>query len=303
MNEIGLHSASNDETAVDDLHADVAEFLRLLDVTTTGENQFRGIRKRGGVGRVFGGQVVAQALSAAMKTVDPARQVHSLHAYFMRPGSEDHEIDYLVEADFDGGSFSNRRVVASQLGKPILNLTASFQIQENGYFHQTRMPDVPPPEECETFDSYVARQKNDDLKFLPALLKRFGPFDRRVVGIPPFCQMEPLDSAQAFWFRIKTPIADEQFLHRTIVAYVSDLSLISAAVRRHGRPELKVASLDHAIWFHDDMRTDDWLLYSTESPWAGQARGLARGMIFDRSGKLVASVAQEGLLRPLREEG
>lgn len=165
MSEIGLNSGTHEEQAVATPEAQVTNLLRLLDVTATGEKRFRGIRKVGGVGRVYGGQVIAQALSAAMNTVDPARQVHSLHAYFMRPGSEDHEIDYLVEADFDGGSFSNRRVVASQMGKPILNLTASFQVQEVGYFHQAPMPDVPPPEECETIESYVARNEHDIPKF------------------------------------------------------------------------------------------------------------------------------------------
>ncbi|MEO8723133.1 MAG: acyl-CoA thioesterase II [Sphingobium sp.] len=303
MSEIGLtptplSNAKNEGSSAD---AQVAGLLQLLDVMPVGERQFRGIRKPGGVGRVYGGQVVAQALSAAMQTVDEARQVHSLHTYFMRPGSEDHEIDFHVEADFDGGSFSNRRVVAMQAGKAILNLVASFQIRETGFSHQMAMPDVPQPEACETFEHYYSDHKEEMPVFLKRLTLRPFPFDHRVIGVPPFCQTEPIDDIQAFWFRTKAPLVCEQSMHRTILAYASDLSVLHAAVRRHGQPVIQVASLDHAIWFHDDVHADDWLLYTTESPWAGQARGFGRGMIFDQTGRLIASVAQEGLIRPLSD--
>jgi len=300
MSEINPASATTDSaaSALAAPEKQVAELLRLLDVEKTGDAQFCGIRKPGGIGRVFGGQVVAQALASAIQTVDPKRQVHSLHAYFMRPGSEDHAIEFRVEADFDGGSFSNRRVAAMQMGKTILNLVASFHIEETGFTHQAEMPDVPQPEECITFEQYFAEHKQDILGFLRQLASRPSPFDRRVIGVPPFFQTHPINEMQSFWFRTRAPVTCNQSKHRTILTYLSDVSILNAAVRRHGQPHLQTASLDHSVWFHNDVRADDWLLYTTDSPWAGQARGFGRGMIFDRAGRLVASVAQEGLIRP-----
>lgn len=275
----------------------------LLDVQPRGEAHFLGRRKPGGIGRVYGGQVVAQALMAATKTVRDDRAVHSLHAYFLRGGSEDHEIDYRVESDFDGGSFSNRRVIASQQGRPIFHLAASFHRSGPGLEHAAAMPDVPPPEQLETMRDHALRLEG---KIDPAVYRIHlapSPFDLRPVGEPPFCRVEPYDGPVAFWFRTLHPFEHAQSMHRAVVAFVSDLSLLSAAIVRHGEQrDLDRASIDHAVWFHGDMAVDDWLLYTTESPWAGEGRGLGRGQIFDRSGRLVASTAQEGMMRPRREK-
>ena len=277
----------------------VEELAELIDVRQTGEHDFQGMRKRGGVGRVYGGQVVAQALAAAVKTVDPARHVHSLHSYFLRGGSEDHEIDYHVEADFDGGSFSNRRVIASQQGQVIFNLAASFHRVEKGRFHQPEMPEVPAPEELPTVPQFL-RDHPEYPPLVPSLIyRRETPIDVRCVGIPPFCAQPAGDPRLEMWFRAKAPVRAEQWLHRAIVAYTSDFAMISTALRPHGRVDMQGASIDHCVWFHEDVDVGDWLLYTTQSPWAGQARGLSFGQIFDRSGRLVASVAQEGLMRDL----
>lgn len=273
--------------------------LTLLDVQENAPGYFTGRRKPGGEGRVFGGQVIGQALMAATRTVAPGRDVHSLHAYFMRPGSEDHEIDYRVDADFDGGSFSNRRVVAFQQGEAIFNLTASFHRSSPGLEHASAMPDVVPPERCPTMRDYALAHAD---RFDPTTLHiytRPSPFDMRPVGEAPLIQTAPTDEPLAFWFRTAAPLNQPQATHRAIVALVSDISLLSAAMRHHGNPDgLVRASIDHAVWFHGDMQADDWLLYVTQSPWAGQGRGLGLGAIYDRAGNLVASTAQEGLMRP-----
>jgi len=280
-----------------DRHELVAELIQLVDVQPVAEMHFRGRRKRGGVGRVYGGQVVAQALAAASKTVPPGRLSHSLHAYFLRGGSEDHEIDYQVEADFDGGSISNRRVVATQQGQVIFNLAASFHAQEPGHFHQPPMPDVPPPDGLENLRTLAERHFKDESGGLPAVLRRPSPIEMRSVDTPHFLQREPLDPRLDLWFRTVAPVDLPQWMQRVLVAYASDFALITTATRPHGGFDAQLASLDHSVWFHQDMRIDDWLLYSIESPWAGGARGLAMGRIFDREGHLVASVAQEGMMR------
>lgn len=279
-------------------HAElVQELLTLLDVEQLGEHRFRGMRKRGGVGRVYGGQVVAQALAAAVKTVDPARAVHSLHSYFLRGGSEDHEIEYRVEADFDGGSFSNRRVVASQEGRVIFNLAASFHHAEPGHSHQPDMSDVPVPEDLPTVLEYLEQHPEHPPRIPNRLYRTASPIEVRCVGVPPFCEATPVEPSLSMWFRAAAPVEAPQWMHRALVAYASDFAMITTALRPHGRFEVQAASLDHSLWFHDDADAGDWLLYTTESPWTGHARGLTFGRIFDRSGRLVASVAQEGLIR------
>lgn len=275
----------------------VDELIELLDVEQVGEGRYRGRRKRGGVGRVYGGQVVAQALAAASKTVKADRLAHSLHAYFLRGGSEDHEIDYRVEMDFDGGSFSNRRVIAMQQGQVIFNLAASFHIQEPGRFHQPPMPDVPPPEGLENLRDYVTRHAGDRLHAMPLFLLRPSPIEVRCIGIPPYFPDSPAEPHLDLWFRSIAPVGRPQWMQRVLVAYASDFALITTAIRPHGMFNMQVASLDHSLWFHQDLRLDDWLLYSIDGPWAGGGRGLGLGHMFDRSGRLIATVAQEGMVR------
>jgi len=275
----------------------VDELLTLIDVEQGGDRYFKGLRKRGGVGRVYGGQVIAQALAAAVKTVDPGRSIHSLHAYFLRGGSEDHEIDYRVEADFDGGSFSNRRVIASQQGQVIFNLAASFHKPEPGRHHQPAMPDVPPPEELLSIPDYVKRHAGVAPRAIGRVYAGESPIEVRCVGVPPFLDSEPGEPRLAMWFRTLVPVVAPQWMHRALTAYASDFAMISTAVRPHGAFEVQAASIDHSIWFHNDVDVGEWLLYTTESPWTGDARGLSFGHIFDRSGRLLASVAQEGLIR------
>ena len=284
----------NDEPTAASL---VNGLVQLLNVEQTGENMFRGMRKLGGIGRVYGGQVVAQALASATKTVGASRSVHSLHAYFLRGGSEDHEIDYRVENDFDGGSFSNRRIIASQQGEVIFNMAASFHISEPGHHHQPPMPDVPAPDGLETVQEFIKRHPEKVDKRLRHFYTRPSPMEMRCVTEPPFTLHETHDPHISFWFRMRAPLDQPQWMHRVVVAHASDLALIATAVRPHAPFRLQGASLDHSVWFHQDANADDWLLYSIDSPWSGQARGLGIGHIFDRTGGLVATVAQEGLMR------
>lgn len=281
----------------------VAELTLLLDLEPKGGDRFIGRRRPDGTGRVFGGQAIAQALVAALRTVDEAREAHSLHAYFLRPGNDDLPIEYRVKRDLDGRSFSNRRVVASQDGKPILNLTASFQIPVEGPHHQDpEMPDVPGPEDCVS-DNEV-RQKL--AKLLPegqlkTLALRPSPVDFRSVEPRDWMRPEVRDPISHVWFRTVAPLPPEAAVQRAVLAYISDFQLLATALQPHGKNifdgSVKGASLDHAVWFHDSFRADEWMLYVTQSPWSGRARGFGRGQIFTRDGRLVASVAQEGMLR------
>ncbi|QBM76066.1 acyl-CoA thioesterase II [Sphingomonas sp. AAP5] len=276
----------------------------LLDIEEIDTDLYRGIRGTDGFGRVFGGQVIAQALQAAQRSTDVPKQAHSLHAYFMRAGDESHPILYRVVRDFDGKSFATRRVIATQRGLPILNLACSLQVPEGGLAHQDAMPDVPPPEDL-TSDRELRLAMIDRIpeKFRVMFLRP------RMVDIRPVSPRSWLDPVeqeprQNSWFRVVAPIGDDPALHRAILAYASDMSLLGTATLAHGvnwmTHKLQTASLDHALWLHEDFRADDWLLYVCDSPWAGHARGFNRGKIFARDGRLVASVAQEGLIR-LRE--
>lgn len=280
----------------------VAGLLKLLEVKPQGEDHFIGRKKRGGIGRVFGGQVIAQALHAAEATVDPERPAHSLHCYFLRGGSEDFETDYAVARDFDGGSFSNRRVVASQQGRPILNLTASFQRREEGLHHaDAAMPDVPDPEELEP-EAEVRRRFAEQAR--PEARHHFlapRPVEMRAVEGRHWMNPQPAPPRSHSWFRTVAPLPDDSRVHRAILAYASDMSLLGTCMLPHGlswaRGEVISASLDHAVWFHEPFRCDEWLLYATDAPWSGGGRGFNRGRIFTRDGRLVASVAQEGMIR------
>ncbi|WP_296681244.1 acyl-CoA thioesterase II [Novosphingobium sp.] len=280
----------------------VSGLVKLLEVKPQGDDHFIGRKKRGGIGRVFGGQVIAQALLAAEATVEPERPAHSLHAYFLRGGSEDFETDYAVTRDFDGGSFSNRRVVASQQGRPILNLTASFQKLEQGLHHADAvMPDVPPPEELEP-EAAVRLRFADQAR--PEARHHFlSPRPVELRGVENRHWMNPVKAPPRShsWFRAVAPLPDDPRVHRAILAFASDMTLLGTCALPHGlswaRGEVVSASLDHAVWFHEPFRADEWLLYATDSPWSGAGRGFNRGRIFTREGRLVASVAQEGMIR------
>ncbi|HVR91475.1 MAG TPA: acyl-CoA thioesterase II [Novosphingobium sp.] len=276
--------------------------VKLLDVKPAEDDHFTGRRRRGGVGRVFGGQVIAQALAAAERTVDAERIAHSMHCYFLRGGSEDHEIDFRVERDFDGGSFSNRRVVASQQGRPILSLTASFQKLEQGLSHRdAEMPEVAGPDELEP-EAEVRRRYAETAD--PAVRHAFlqpRPIELRAAEGRHWTNPAPAPPRARSWFRAVAPLPDDPRIHRAVLAYASDMTLLGTAALPHGlswaRGELSSASLDHAIWFHDDFRADEWLLYATDSPWSDRGRGFNRGQIFTQDGRLVATVAQEGMIR------
>jgi len=278
----------------EDARRAVEELRDLLNVEEIDTGIFRGAASAEEMGRVYGGQVVAQALAAAARGVDPERQAHSLHAYFLRAGDSARPIIYRVLPDFDGGSFSNRRVVAMQGGRPILNLAASFHRPEEGLSHAVPMPDVPAPDECPDFRDALAAAGQ---KLPSFLLDRLAAFDIR--PCPPV-RGGDLPQRQE-WFRLARPLGSDDTMQRVLLAYASDFALVSTALMPHGlgffSPGVTGASLDHAIWFHQTPPIDDWLLYAMDSPWSGHARGFARGAIYTRSGELVASVAQEGLLR------
>jgi acyl-CoA thioesterase-2 len=281
--------------------ANVNELVELLQLERLEDNLFRGQSRDIGTRFVFGGQVLGQALSAAQQTVDPSREAHSLHAYFLRAGDIDAPIVYSVERARDGGSFSSRRVVAIQHGQPILNGAISFQVPEKGVEHQSTMPEVPAPEDLEP----MHRVPPQELARLPVKLQRWlgseGPFEFRQVW--PRDELHPAKRPpiQHIWFRLTSPVNDLAILHRVLLAYASDFHLIGTATLPHGisylTHNMQMASLDHALWFHRPFRVDEWLLYSFDSPTAQGGRGLARGQIFSRDGRLVASTAQEGLIR------
>ncbi|NVE94561.1 acyl-CoA thioesterase [Altererythrobacter lutimaris] len=287
----------------------VAELIELLTVDQADDHAFKGKAKDGGVGRMFGGQVIAQALQAAQATVTDGKQAHSLHAYFLRGGEEGPVTDLAVEADFDGRSFANRRVVASQTGKdgqtrPILNLTASFQRPEEGMSHEdTVMPQVTPPEELRS-DMEVRREYVDQAGIngtTREIMLRPRAIEMRTSDKLHWMNSEPKPPKAHSWFKAASALPDDPALHRAVIAYASDFTLLGTSALPHGlswmRGELVGASLDHAIWFHRPARADEWLLYATDSPWSGNGRGFNRGRIFNREGELVASVAQEGMIR------
>lgn len=282
-----------------------ADLVRLLEVETLDTDLYRGRCKIGGQGRVFGGQVIGQALMAATGSIDDGKIAHSLHAYFMRPGDEDLPIIYRVERDHDGGSFATRRIIAIQNGKPILNMAASFQRPETGLSHQFDMPQVAPPEELPTEAELIERYREKIPAPILAFMERLRPIEVRHAG--EWGTVNPLkgEPVQHLWFRACAPIGDDAAMHRAVLSYASDMALMSTCMRPHGiswmTHRMQTASLDHAIWLHEDFRADEWLLYATDSPWSGHGRGFNRGQIFSRDGRLVASTAQEALIR-MRED-
>ena len=280
----------------------VADLVDLLDVEEIDTDLYRGRRSHVGVGRVFGGQVIAQALQAAQRSAtDDGKVAHSLHAYFMRPGSEDHPIIYRVVRDFEGRSFATRRVIAMQRGQPILNMAASFQRAEDGFAHQDAMPDVPPPDTLESEATLRAAMVDRIPERWRAQLLRPRPIEVRPVVARHWTDPSPSPPVQHSWFRAVAPLGDDPAIHRAVLAYASDMLLLGTSMLPHGviftTPGMQTASLDHALWLHEPAPTDEWLLYATDSPWAGHGRGMNRGRIFTADGRLVASVAQEGLIR------
>lgn len=284
-----------------------AELVTLLDVEEIDTDLYRGARQAGGEGRVFGGQVIAQALQAAQRSVDAPKTANSLHAYFMRPGDQERPIVFRVVRDFEGRSFSTRRVIAMQRGRPILNLACSFQVPEHGFAHQEPMPDVPPPESLRSDRELRAAAAQELPDRWRKHLLRSSPIEMRPVTPRSWTNPALADPHQASWFRLAAPIGDAggergPAIHRAVLAYASDMTLLGTAMLPHGLTftsgTVQTASLDHALWFHEPFRAYEWLLYATDSPWAGHARGFNRGRIYARDGRLVASVAQEGLIRP-----
>lgn len=284
----------------------VEDLVATLDLERLEHNLFRGRSPDNGRKRVFGGQVVGQALAAATRTVEAApeapRAPHSLHAYFLLGGDPTIPILYEVDRIRDGGSFTTRRVVAIQAGRAIFAMSASFHVEEPGFDHQMPMPDVPGPEALPTEAATSAGPLPDPLK---AYLARERPIEVRPVEAERYVSRERREPRFHAWFRTVGPLPDDPGLHRCVLAYASDLTLLDASLVAHGRtlfePEFQAASLDHALWFHRPFRADDWLLYAQDSPSASGARGFARGLIFARDGSLVASVAQEGLVRQRRD--
>ena len=279
------------------------DLIKVLTLERLEINLFRGESRDIGSPQVFGGQVLGQALVAATATVERG-VVHSLHAYFLRRGDFNSPIVYEVDRARDGNSFSTRRIIAIQHGEQIFNMSASFQVAEEGFDHQRPMPQVPPPEGLHAQEWHY-RQVADQLPpALRRMLELKRPFEFRPVRPPSFLTPGPAEPLRDVWFRAVAPLPDDEPLHRCLLAYVSDYDLLGTAFMPHGRlqdlRQMMIASIDHAMWFHRSVRVDDWLLYSTDSPSASGARGFARGSIFARDGRLVASTCQEGLVRMMK---
>ncbi|MGK5529393.1 acyl-CoA thioesterase II [Streptomyces sp. URMC 129] len=290
------------------MDATLQYLLDLLDLERIEEDIFRGDSHASVIPRVFGGQVAAQALVAACRTVPEDRLPHSLHSYFLRPGDPGSPIVYTVDRIRDGRSFTTRRVVAVQHGQPIFHLSASFQVAEEGLEHQEPMPDAPDPETLPTAEEMLPRYA--DLFFDPRavdlLLQARRAIDLRYVAEPPFATAgQPRAARSQVWFRANGKLdgdRDDPVAHLCLGTYVSDMTLLDSVLVAHGRGgwmtgDIVGASLDHAMWFHRPFRADEWLLYDTDSPTSQGGRGLARGRIFTRDGRLAVSVIQEGLMR------
>jgi acyl-CoA thioesterase-2 len=277
------------------------ELIELLDLETIDLNLFRGTQPDTLLQRVFGGQVAAQALVAGARTVEPEREVHSLHSYFLRPGDTAVPIVYDVERIRDGGSFSTRRIVARQHGRGIYYMTASFQVPEEGFEHQDVMPPVPAPADSidlsEIFRKRSPENADEWMREWAALELRYVG-DSRPGGVIP---NDERPSQSRLWIRVNGKLTDDPLLHRAAFTYASDMTLLGSTLVPHGmhvsHPKMQSASLDHTIWFHRPFRADEWLLYDQASPSASGGRGLAIGRLFSEDGVLVATVAQEGLIR------
>ena len=272
----------------------------ILDLEQIDTNIYRGgifSPDSGFLQRTFGGHVAGQSLVSAVRTVAPKFQVHSLHGYFLRAGDARWPSVYTVERIRDGSSFCTRRVSAIQHGETIFSMSASFQVEQSGIEHQDLMPVAPPPDDIPDFRS--ASRVFDDASF-----RQFDEWDVRIIPRELLSMREGRASQQQVWFRHRDPLPDDHVLHICALAYMSDLTLLGSAQVNHSkeRNDLMVASLDHAMWFMRAFRADEWLLYETDSPWSGSGRGYNRGRIFTRDGVLVASVAQEGMIRQARRK-
>lgn len=275
--------------------------LALLDLEPLEVNIYRGQSRDVGRGRVFGGQVFAQALVAARRTVEGTREAHSAHGYFILPGDIAAPIVYFVDRLRDGSSFTTRRVTAIQHGQAIFNLSASFHVPEQGLTHQTTMPDVPDPETLAPELQLIREMADKIPEALRPVLTQERPIDFRPVDPLDYFRPEKSAPIRHSWFRAVGELPDDTAIHQAVLAYASDYGLLITALHPHGlsyrSPALQLASLDHSLWMHRPFRADEWLLYSTDSPVTAGARGFVRGTIYSRSGELVASVAQEGLVR------
>ncbi|BCH22293.1 acyl-CoA thioesterase II [Mesorhizobium sp. L-8-10] len=283
------------------MSAAMQELLAILDLEELEHNLYRGRSPKVNWQRVFGGQTIAQALVAAQRTVEPDRRVHSLHGYFMLPGDTTVPIVYQVDRIRDGGSFTTRRVVAVQHGQAIFSLEASFQVEEKGLEHQFAMPDdVPPPDSLKSQRELLEQAEN-----VPENIRRFWarerPLDMRPVNVDHYTSREKLPPRQNIWLRTTGPVPADRTMQAAVLAYLSDMTLLDTSTFAHGRAvfdrDLQVASLDHAMWFHRPHLLDGWLLYTQDSPSSSGARGFTRGAIYAEDGTLIASVAQEGLIR------
>jgi len=279
---------------LDDLH-------KLLDLEYIEHNIFRGRSIDIGSGSVYGGQALAQSLVAAQRTVDDDRVPHSMHGYFILPGDVDAPIVYEVDRLRDGNSFTTRRIVAIQHGRAIFNMAASFQIPEDGPEHQADMPDVPGPDELPRELDLIRAVEDQIPEAVRSVYTRERPIEFRPVDpVDPF---DPATKPPAnhVWLRARGTLPDNRLTHQSMLAYATDYGLLSTALRPHGlsfvQPDLQLATLDHALWFHRPVQVDEWFLYATDSPSASSARGFTRGQLFAEDGTLVASVAQEGLMR------
>jgi acyl-CoA thioesterase-2 len=281
----------------------VAQLLSILDLETLEQNLFRGSSPQDGWQRVFGGQVIGQALVAAERTVD-GRNAHSLHAYFLRPGDPTVPIIYEVDRIRDGRSFATRSVRGVQHGQAIFAMSASFHGDEPGLEHQIDMGEVPDPDSLESIGDLVERVPNPADPVVRAYFRRARPIEIRPTDVRHYLGSEPLPPRQVVWVRTTERLPDDPAMHRCALAYASDMTLLDTSLFPHGRTvfdrSMMLASLDHAMWFHRPFRADEWLLYAQDSPAAVGARGFNRGLIYDRAGRLVASVAQEGLMRERR---
>jgi acyl-CoA thioesterase-2 len=286
----------------------VNDLIHLLELEPIEHNIYRGLNRDIGTGRVFGGQVFAQALAAASKTVPEGREAHSVHGYFLREGDTRAPIVYFVDRPRDGKSFTSRRVTAIQHGEAIFHLSASFHVMEPGLDHQVPMPEVPPPEELEDELDVIRANVDRYPEALRAIVTQDRPLEFRRVHPRKLFEPVPSDAASAkrmVWFKLRERIPDALILHQATLAYASDYGFLPTSLQPHGvswrDPRLIIASLDHTLWLHRPFRADEWLLYVNDSPSAFGARGFVRGQVFTRDGLLVASAAQEGLIR-LREK-
>jgi len=290
--------------AMSEIEVAFQELMQLIRLEPLEVSLFRGESRDIGSNRVFGGQVLCQSVLAASATVE-GRLIHSLNAYFLRAGDPLAPIVYSVDRSRDGGSFSARRVVAIQHGRPIFTMAASFQVEEQGLEHQFAAPSVPRPEALQTYREISVEALQHLPQKMRRWMERFGPFEFRRVGDYDPCDPKPQEPRQQIWFRLNGELPDDPLMHRALLAYVSDFQLIGTATLPHGiswtQGKLIMASLDHSMWFHRDFRFNDWMLYDCDSPSSGGGRGFARGMIYSRDGVLLASTAQEGMIRVRRE--